>query len=109
MGIQINNNSIIAIQVMCHLCIYLLHISSGFSNPVICSIESRARQEGFSPFGILLNEWGKRDNARVGQLIQALRCIHREDCVRILCGDNRDYVGAPKYLDLGSMHNQQIV
>ncbi|KAK2142482.1 hypothetical protein LSH36_950g00048 [Paralvinella palmiformis] len=81
----------------------------GFSNPVISSIESRAHQDGFSPFGILLSEWGKRDNARVGQLIQALRNIHREDCVRILCGDNRDYVGAPKYLELSSMHNQQII
>ena len=81
---------------------------SGFSGPVIGSVEARAHQEGFSPLCILLTEWGKRENALVGALVKALRAIHREDCVRILCGDNREYMPPPKYFDVGSLHSQII-
>ncbi len=77
----------------------LISFVPGLSPIRVSSIEIRAKQDGFSPMHHLLAEWGSSEQAVVGNLVQALRNIKRDDCVQIIVGDGRNYVSGPQYSD----------
>ena len=72
---------------------------------MIAGFEARATQDGQTPVKYLFLDWSRSDNAIVSTLIRALKGIGREDIIKVLCGDTRDYAPAPRYILPSSLQN----